>query len=206
MSNFIEETSLSFIPCKWVEKHIPLRGSFIAGGCFKDIFTGVRVKDLDVFSKSTDDQKVLLDHIASKPDTYTPYYNSDKVDAFRHTSGVIVEIVKLVFGEPEEILSQFDFTISKFAYFIEVETDSETGIEKEKFMCLYHYNFFKDLIMHRVVIDDAMPFPVSSFERMLRYAKKGFFPCRGTKEKIIRGIRELSDLPDISLSLYDGLY
>ena len=60
--------------------------------------------------------------------------------------------------------------------------------------------------MKRLVTDDKIPYPMSTFERMLRYAKYGYFPCRETKMKIIEAIRELDEREvELSENLYDGI-
>ena len=47
---------------------------------------------------------------------------------------------------------------------------------------------------------------MSTFERMLRYAKYGYFPCKETKMKIVKALRELDDKQvELSESLYDGM-
>lgn len=60
--------------------------------------------------------------------------------------------------------------------------------------------------MKRLVTDDKIPYPMSTFERMLRYAKYGYFPCKETKMKIIEAIRELNEREvELSENLYDGI-
>ena len=47
---------------------------------------------------------------------------------------------------------------------------------------------------------------MSTFERMLRYAKYGYFPCKETKMKIIDAIRDLDERQvELSENLYDGI-
>lgn len=47
---------------------------------------------------------------------------------------------------------------------------------------------------------------MSTFERMLRYAKYGYFPCKETKMKIINALRDLTDEQvELSENLYDGM-
>ena len=66
--------------------------------------------------------------------------------------------------------------------------------------------FFEHLHLKRIVIDKDIPFPMSTFERMLRYAKYGYFPCKETKMKIINSLRDLTDEQvELSESLYDGM-
>lgn len=60
--------------------------------------------------------------------------------------------------------------------------------------------------MKRLVTDGIIPYPMSTFERMLRYAKYGYFPCRETKMKIIKALRDLDDRRvELSENLYDWM-
>lgn len=62
---------------------------------------------------------------------YTFYYENDNVKAYKHKrTGVRIELCSKIFGKPEEILSQFDFSITKFAYYKAIIED-ETGAERE---------------------------------------------------------------------------
>ena len=49
-------------------------------------------------------------------------------------------------------------------------------------------NFFEHLNLKRLVTDDKIPFPMSTFERMIRYIGYGYRPCRETKVKIATAI------------------
>ena len=155
---------------------------------------------------------------------YTFCYQNDNVKAYKHKkTGVAIELCCKIFGTAEEILNQFDFTIVKFAYYKEEVEDSsnltfeevlasnEMGLEVEKethieYKVLHDDKFFEHLHMKRLVIDNEIPFPMSTFERMFRYAKYGFFPCKETKMKIISALRDLDDKQvELSESLYDGM-
>lgn len=79
---------------------------------------------------------------------------------------------------------------------------TETHIE---YRVIYDDKFFEHLHLKRLVIDDKIPFPMSTFERMLRYAKYGYFPCRETKLKLIKALNELNSREiEVSKSLYKG--
>ena len=155
---------------------------------------------------------------------YTFCYQNDNVKAYKHKkTGVAIELCCKIFGTAEEILNQFYFTIVKFAYYKEEVEDSsnltfeevlasnEMGLEVEKethieYKVLHDDKFFEHLHMKRLVIDNEIPFPMSTFERMFRYAKYGFFPCKETKMKIISALRDLDDKQvELSESLYDGM-
>jgi hypothetical protein len=167
----------------------------IAGGCFKDIFTGSRIKDIDTFFKDEDHMTQAVATLAANKQ-YVPAYESPKVTAFKNSdTGITIELIKSVYGSALDILKGFDFTVAKFAYF-------QIGSE---YWCVYHHDYFEHLTQRRLVVDDQMLFPVSTFERMLRYAGKGYHSCRDTKVKVVEAINALQEIPDISASLYDGV-
>lgn len=156
---------------------------------------------------------------------YRFLYENKNVKAYIHKkTGVRIELCCKIFGTAEDILNQFDFTIVKFAYYKE-EVEDETGAKAEnpfdddlyededediethiEYRILVHDKFFEHLHIKRLVTDDKIPFPMSTFERAFRYAKYGYFPCKETKMKIARAIKELSDERlEVSESLYDGM-
>lgn len=162
---------------------------FIAGGCFKNLFSHERIKDIDVFFKSNTDYRDAV-RILGANDDFEEAYKSENVTAFRHTkTGTIVELVCSIFGSPEEVISQFDFTVAKFAYYKDVGEDDESTTYK----AVYHKEFFEHLHLKRLIIDDKIPKPMSTFERMLRYRKYGYTPCTETKQKLINALRRLPE-------------
>lgn len=212
---------------------------FICGGCFKNIFSKEKVKDLDVFFESRRDFDDAVEYFDSMTPGYdgepitgdeefTFFYENDNVKAYKHKrTGITIELCCKIFGTAEEILKKFDFTIVKFAYYKE-EVEDETGAEVEKeddeliesfglknekktethieYKILMDDKFFEHLHMKRLVIDDDIPFPMSTLERMFRYARYGYFPCRETKMKIVKSLRGLSEEQVLlSDSLYDGM-
>ena len=157
-----------------------------------------------------------------RPEEYIFKYENKNVKAYKHIkTGTSIELCCKIFGTAEEILNKFDFTIVKFAYYKE-EVEDDTGEEYDpivelfedfeekethiEYKILMHDKFFEHLHMKRLVIDDDIPFPMSTFERMFRYAKYGYFPCRETKMKIIKALREVpEEQMELSESLYDGM-
>lgn len=172
---------------------------FIAGGCFKDLLMDRHIKDVDVFFKSKEDYETSVEML--KVDrNYTESYSSENVQAFRHNDGTTIECVKSVFGAPDEVLRNFDFTITKFAYYKEVD---DILVE---YKALYHPQFFEHLHLKRLVIDDAIPFPMSTYNRTYKYAKYGFNPCTETKVKIAKAIAKLQeDQITVPENLYNGV-
>ena len=109
-----------------------------------------------------------------------------------------IELIRTFFKSVEDTLNSFDFTITKFAYYKETENDSIT------YSYLYLDSFFEDLHCNRLVIDNRLDFPISSFERSFRYKSYGFGLCKESKAKIIQALKE-SNSDDISNDLYNGI-
>lgn len=211
----------NFFMLNWLEEYLTGHKGFVCGGCFKNIFNGEKVKDLDIFFRSEkewfdavqyfDERSVGYgyeeDALTEEDAEYRFYYENPKVKAYKHLrTGVVIELCRSIFGDPKTILSNFDFTITKFAYYkeeIEDEDGEDTHIES-RIIC--DDNFFEHLHLKRLVIDDKIPFPMSTFDRVLRYAKYGYFPCKETKLKLAKAIGELPEhMIEVSESLYDGM-
>ena len=79
------------------------------------------------------------------------------------------------------------------------------------FEVMLHKDFFEHLHTKRLVVDDEMIYPVSTFNRVLRYAKYGYQPCRETKIKIVTNLAMLDQKnqndfeKELGKSLYEGL-
>ncbi len=179
---------------------------FIAGGCFKNIFNNEPIKDIDVFFKSSADFNNAVSYFNGDED-FESYYESKNVTAFRHkASGVSVELVQTIFGTPKEIIGEFDFTVVKFAYYKEDVVDDELGLETCTYKAIYHKNFFEHLHLKRAIIDDKIPKPMSTFNRLLKYRKYGYVPCVETKQKLINALRNLSESEIlVPTNFYEGI-
>lgn len=205
---FKDETRENYYSLILLDDYMEGHKGFICGGCFKNIFNKEPIKDIDIFFKNLEDWNEAVnyfDELCNAGD-YRFVYENPKVKAYKCIkSGMQIELCRSIFGDPKDILKQFDFTITKFAYYKHVYEDEENELHLE-YRVLFDDNFFEHLHMKRLVVDDLIPFPISTFERIIRYAKYGYFPCRETKIKVLKAINELPmEAIDISQSLYDGM-
>lgn len=205
----------------WLQQYLVGHKGFICGGCFKNILNNEKVKDLDIFFRNSHDWEDAVqyfdersvgygfkyDQLTEEDAEYIFHYENEKVKAYKNLkTGMRIELCRAIFGEPKEIIDNFDFTITKFAYYKEEvrnEDDEDSYIETKIICC---DDFFEHLHLKRLVIDDKIPYPMSTFERMLRYAKYGYFPCKETKIKLLKAINDLPEEQiEVSESLYKGI-
>lgn len=209
-NNFVQSDEIGNFPkIRFMKEFMVGHPGFIAGGCFMSVFSGEKPHDLDMFFENEKDYATTVKYFKDNKEEYSLGYQNKNVESFIHKkSGIRIECVKKVFGTPEEIISNFDFTITKFAFFTEVEPPEDEDDSWHYTDCvIYHPSFFEHLLLKRLVIDDELIYPVSSFHRTYKYASYGFLPCRETKLKLIRALHELTEIKDSDLanSFYDGI-
>ena len=214
--NYIEKSALEVNGIAWLEKFISFHDGFIAGGCFKNIFSNQTVKDIDIFFRNSVDYDNAVDYCQrhggseeeSTVNEYKFVYENDKCICYRHIpTGIKIELINSIFGEPVDILKQFDFTISKYAYYNKkinsgpFDDDDEV---KYEITCVYHQDFFEHLTQKKLVIDDKIPFPVSTFERVLRYTSYGYNLCKESRKKLIIALNQIEKIENEQFS--DSFY
>jgi len=177
----------------------------VAGGAFKNALTeGAEVKDLDIFCLNQNAFDGVIEQATGE--IGEPIYATEKSTGFKTEDGVRLDIVKTIFGTPEEILDSFDFTVTQMA--LTPLPANDDG--KETFRLICHPAFFEHLHMKRLVIEsDSLPFPLSTFERSYRYTKYGYGICKDSKVRLLTQIAAHKpgdiSLEAMSQSLYDGM-
>ena len=210
MSEFKVQEILNFRQLFFLDKFLIGHKGFVAGGCFKNIFNKQAVKDIDMFFESkenfNDAVKYFKDLIKENPEEWRKSYENKNVWAIYSTKDKLrIELVRSVFGPPYDIISDFDFSITKFAYYRNIEQVDELDYMAQ-FEVMYHEDYFEHLQMKRLVIDDEIPFPVSTFNRSYKYQSYGYGLCKESKIKLITSLREIDVLNEDELgkSLYEG--
>lgn len=235
----VEKDRDNFWMLNWLDEYMVGHKGFIAGGCFKNIFSRQKVKDIDIFFENMNDWQDAVGYFDSmtpgyegddkREEKYRFHYENEKVKAYKNIkTGIRIELCRAIFGTAKEVISRFDFTITKFAYYKQ-EVEDKTGSEIDPFdfdgmqeLAEYYMDrkpethieykivcdedFFEHLHLKRLVTDDKIPYPMSTYERMIRYVGYGYKPCRETKIKIAKAINELSENEvSVGESLYDGM-
>ena len=182
--------------------------SIIAGGCFKNIFNHEKIKDLDIFFYNSESYAKAINSIKFNT-RYSHVYDTTKVSCYKDDFyDIKLELNNFYSSEsPSDLLNQFDFTICKFAICNE-KIFEENNIDFRWETKVYHHeDFFEHLSLKRLVADDNLFYPASSFDRMIKYIKYGFQPCLETKIKIIEALRSLPEFDSklLNKSLYGGL-
>jgi len=197
MIEFITKSNDAFFKCRKLDPYMSNHKGYIAGGCFKDVFTNKEFRDIDIFFETEKDFNDALEFYRKNTDYSFVYENKNAVCFLNIKTKKKIELVRSRFEKVEDMLKTFDFTIVKFAYY--KEYDGETT----EWKYLYHPSFFEDLSNRKLVIDETSNFPINTFERSYKYRKYGFGMCRETKKKLIEMLQGVNT-DDLGSDLYFG--
>ena len=191
MNNFVIDTPDNFWQIRWLDKYMEGHKGFIAGGCFKNILSGEKVKDIDIFFESESDFQEAVDLFNDEKHQKEGWkfkYRNKKVCAFQKEGEMAY------YKEPKYEEKEDDY----FPF-------SSASIVAYEYKLLYHEKFFEHLHMKRLVIDENIPFPVSTWERSYRYKGYGYNMCRETKKKLIQALKGVNvEEEDVSLYTTGG--
>lgn len=195
---FIEKPKETFNKIRFLDYYMEGHAGFIAGGSFKNIFKNQRVKDLDVFFQNDADFNKANEFFKTNEDYVFSYENPNTVAFKNKKTNIRIELIRHTYGTPIEIISMFDFSITRYAY-----------AKKEENNEIVYYNvyvdtFFEDLVSNKLIIDGELKFPVSSFERSYRYRTYGYGLCKESKAKLLESL-QTANIDDLSNDLYFGV-
>jgi hypothetical protein len=93
-----------------------------------------------------------------------------------------VEVIGRNFGSPEDILKEFDFSVAKFAMFMD---------EYGQMKVMYHVMYFEHLIERKLDLHrDYKIKPDGLFNRVIKYVGYGYTPSLSLKMGLFNAIRE----------------
>ncbi len=206
----LNEPIFNYTKLRQLDKYMINHKGYIAGGVFKNIFNNEKFKDVDIFFENEKDY-IEADEQFKNDEKYVFRYKNNKVTAYKNVdTGVTVELIKHKYKSPLDMIDEFDFTITKFVYYKELAEGDDDEVKNVEWKVAYHNKFFEHLYMKRLVIDQDLNeiiLPVNTFNRMFRYARYGYFPCRESKAKIIQALRNIPAFSDemLAMELYNGI-
>jgi len=160
---------------------------WIAGGAIRDYLSNGKIDfntDIDLFSYSRKELCRALLILRNKA-SFKPYLitkNAIKGTCTLNKKEYKVDIVKRIFDNMVDTIENFDFTVTCFA------------LNSVDFVC--HPSAPFDLLAKRLVIN-SLPFPLSTFQRLQKYIKKGYWICNGGMLEISKSLSKIDfDNPD----------
>lgn len=198
MNTFIKESPLSLTKVRFLDIYMANHKGFIAGGCFKNIFSHQKIKDIDIFFMNEADYAEANAHFKSNEDYIFSYENANTISYKNKKTNIRIELVRKHYGTPEQIISMFDFSITKMAYYRETKDDVVS------FQVLYHEKYFSDLVNKKLCLEKEIIYPISTFERTYRYCRYGFGLCKESKENLLNALKT-ANTDDMSNDLYFGI-
>lgn len=115
------ENAFDFMMLKKVAKYLYGTNGYIAGGVFKNIFKQEPIKDVDLFFRDKKDFHKDKSKFEDD-DNYKHIYNSkNAIGFYDKKEDIRVDLVKSRFLDPIKMIKSFDFTITKFVLYSELE-------------------------------------------------------------------------------------
>jgi hypothetical protein len=182
----------------FLNKYLIGHNGFIAGGCFKDIFLNNTPRDIDIFFRSSIDFGLALMIYKANKNFDLHYSNGNAIGFKEISTGILIELVHSRYGSPSGILSQFDFSVCKFA--LTSNSILPHGVE---YVCLYSENFFEDLSLRNLNFEENIMTAGFCLERTLKYSKYGFSMNKENLSYLVEAIFKLGKektLSEINLS------
>jgi hypothetical protein len=146
---------------------------FVAGGAIRAFHSSSeRIKDIDIFFTSEEHfAKAALEIDMESANVIVEDEKHIKIKNKKYS----IDLIRTVFGNPEEIISKFDFSVCMFA------------LDSEYFY--YEENSFIDLSKKQIMIN-TITYPASTLLRLLKYTRKGYRICNNELYKVLKSINE----------------
>lgn len=152
---------------------------WIAGGAVRQWFSGQeKLSDIDVFFINDEAfntyEKMLVDA------DFKLISQHKNAKTYRRHELIVQCITISSYSNVTELFDSFDFSVCQFAW-----NGEEVFATSEAIISVLRGH----LGVHKI----SKTYAVDSLRRAFKYAKKGFYPCSGTIEKIALALRELSE-------------
>lgn len=166
---------------------------YVAGGLFKDIFSNRgfgAIKDIDFFFETLEDFNKALNYFTKENtnDLYEVIYENNNCIGIKGKK-YRIELIRKNFDNIINILDNFDFTITKCAFYLD---------EKNNSVFTFHKDFFNDLKNKEIKYSSNHKTKLNlnvfeTIERILRYQGYGFKVTEETNIKTIKFVKEFKE-------------
>lgn len=153
------------------EEHSLHADCIVAGGAIASLLLDEKIADVDIYlrsPKALDDYEVLAErqvHIAvDEAQAYDLVVRTESADTYTHTTNVdmpAIQIIKMMIGQPEDIVRKFDFLHTKVYYDLSSDVLS---IPSDSMEC----------IKEKVLFYTQTDYPLSSLFRSRKYIRRGW--------------------------------
>jgi hypothetical protein len=179
----------------WCEELKNMEGVIIAGGFIRAFYAGEEAADLDLYFEDENKYTDALD-IFDEAD-WKEVFKTDRAVSYKK-NGRKTQAIAYYFGNSEEIITGFDYTVCAAALTLKVEytvgeEDKEPTITGK---LLLHKDFFEHLAGRILVYTGGSPLPLSSMKRAFKYIKRGYSICDENIIAIAEAINEKVDFSD----------
>lgn len=137
---------------------------FVAGGACRAAFAKEQISDLDIYFEDGTAFKALNDYLDGNDDekmSVIPILSTLNAETYS-VNAVKVQLIKKIYGTPEDIIKQFDFTVCMCAY-----------IPGKGFVMDEH--FIEDIAARMLVFNINAKYPINSMWRVQKFEKKGYY-------------------------------
>jgi len=148
---------------------------WVAGGAVRDYFSlGYPKSDIDIFFP--DEEQYNAADSKLKDNGHKCVVDNGSGKMYKVKTRLIHIVKSHFFDSPIATIGSFDFTVC-------CASVSRGDVE-------HVGTFFQDLARRRLVIN-ALPFPLSTMQRLQKYIKKGYWICNGGLLRIAKAIKEI---------------
>jgi len=137
---------------------------FIAGGAITSIFTNNKINDYDIYFREY--KNMLNIKLFLEENKFKLLFKSDNALSYKRDN-VNIQLIKKIYGKPEDIINQFDYTICMGAY----------DFSSRKF--IFNEHFLQHNAQRQLIFNINAKYPICSLYRMLKYIKRGYIISGG---------------------------
>lgn len=140
-----------------------LPSPLIAGGFIREYFTGGCPSDMDLYFRNEDCFN-LSKQIIDESKLYDVAFDTSRAITYKNKEGNNpVQLVKYLYGQPETILSDFDFIMCM------------GGLDVTTKNLITHTQFIQDITERKLRYNiKTKPFRLSTLKRVVKFVSRGF--------------------------------